>query len=192
MRPTLKTPPTGQLVEMAALKQHVIAPSSDDDALLAIYLAAAVRRLDGYSGILGRCLLTQIWAVKHACWQSRIGLPFCDVSSVDVTYLDTNGDVQSVPEAHFEIVEGSRFAWLHFKDGFDAPGLFADTVTPVAIDITAGYGVAADVPEPIVTAVLLLAAHLYLNREASVVGASVAPLPFGFDELIAPYRMVGI
>jgi len=38
-------------------------------------------------------------------------------------------------------------------------------------------------------AVLMLAAHLYENREASIYGTgTVASVPFGYDDLIMPYR----
>lgn len=45
-----------------------------------------------------------------------------------------------------------------------------------------------DAPEDLREAVRMLAAHLYENREASIVGVSASTLPFGFDDLIRPYR----
>ncbi|SFK04648.1 head-tail connector protein [Bradyrhizobium sp. Gha] len=43
-------------------------------------------------------------------------------------------------------------------------------------------------PAPIGEAVLQLTAHLYENREASLVGVTASALPFGFLDLLAPYR----
>ncbi|WP_457796647.1 head-tail connector protein [Methylocystis sp. S23] len=43
-------------------------------------------------------------------------------------------------------------------------------------------------PAPLLEAVRQLAAHLYENREASLIGATVHDLPFGTWELITPYR----
>lgn len=43
-------------------------------------------------------------------------------------------------------------------------------------------------PAPINEAILQLAAHLYENREASLVGVTASALPFGFLDLLAPYR----
>ncbi|MGW1423192.1 head-tail connector protein [Bradyrhizobium manausense] len=37
-------------------------------------------------------------------------------------------------------------------------------------------------------AVLQLTAHLYANREVSLVGVSASELPFGFLDLLTPYR----
>ena len=43
-------------------------------------------------------------------------------------------------------------------------------------------------PGDLTQAVLILAGHYYENREAALVGDSVATLPFGVTELIGPYR----
>jgi hypothetical protein len=43
-------------------------------------------------------------------------------------------------------------------------------------------------PAPVNEAVLQLTAHLYENREASLVGVTATALPFGFLDLLAPYR----
>lgn len=47
----------------------------------------------------------------------------------------------------------------------------------------------ATVPDPVKHATLMLAAHLFENRESSFIGSgTVTSVPFGFDDLIAPYR----
>jgi uncharacterized phage protein (predicted DNA packaging) len=48
---------------------------------------------------------------------------------------------------------------------------------------------AGEVPAPVVEAVRRIAADLYENREASLVGASVTELPFGIADLLGPYRL---
>lgn len=47
---------------------------------------------------------------------------------------------------------------------------------------------AAGTPAPVDEAVRQLAAHLYENREASLVGVTASAMPFGFLDLLAPYR----
>jgi uncharacterized phage protein (predicted DNA packaging) len=44
------------------------------------------------------------------------------------------------------------------------------------------------VPRSVKEAVRQLAAHLYENREASLVGASAQELPFGLIDLLTPHR----
>lgn len=46
----------------------------------------------------------------------------------------------------------------------------------------------ADAPAPLREAILSLAAHFYENREASLVGVSASELPFGFHDLVRPFR----
>jgi hypothetical protein len=45
-----------------------------------------------------------------------------------------------------------------------------------------------EVPAPVKEATRQLAAHLYENREASLVGVTAQDLPFGVLDLLAPYR----
>ena len=51
-----------------------------------------------------------------------------------------------------------------------------------------GAGGAAPTPPAILQAVKILVAHLYENREASLVGVTVAELPFGLFDLLTPWR----
>lgn len=43
-------------------------------------------------------------------------------------------------------------------------------------------------PPAVLQAIKLLVAHLYENREATLVGVSAADLPFGLFDLLSPYR----
>ncbi|ODN68847.1 head-tail connector protein [Methylobrevis pamukkalensis] len=45
-----------------------------------------------------------------------------------------------------------------------------------------------EIPGGLYTAALMLIGHLYENREASIVGVSIGAVPFGFDDLVRPYR----
>jgi uncharacterized phage protein (predicted DNA packaging) len=47
---------------------------------------------------------------------------------------------------------------------------------------------AEPVPGALKEAIRQLAAHLYENREASLVGVTAQQLPFGLLDLLAPYR----
>src|SRR5258708_1946866 len=47
---------------------------------------------------------------------------------------------------------------------------------------------ACTIPEPVKEAVRQLAAHLYENREATLIGVTSQSLPFGLLDLLMPYR----
>lgn len=73
-RPVLVTPPAIAPVSLPEAKQQVReeAAGADSDAVLTAYRDAAVGYLDGWSGILGRCLISQTCgristALRAAC-----------------------------------------------------------------------------------------------------------------------------
>lgn len=43
-------------------------------------------------------------------------------------------------------------------------------------------------PAPVAEAIRMLAAHLYEQREATLVGATAQELPFGVMDMLEPYR----
>jgi uncharacterized phage protein (predicted DNA packaging) len=53
---------------------------------------------------------------------------------------------------------------------------------------TGGSADQIDIPAPVDEAVRQLAAHLYENREATLTGLTAQALPFGFLDLLSPYR----
>lgn len=79
MTPVLVTPPVGPVVDLIELKQHLRVDHGDDDALIASLQLAAVAHMDGWTGILGRCILAQTWAVDLPAGCHV--LPFPDVTA---------------------------------------------------------------------------------------------------------------
>ena len=86
MTPYLVTPPADLPVPLHALKAHLNVTQIDDDTKLDRLLAGVVGMLDGHGGILGRCIMPQVWAVDVE-GPGPHRLPFPDAS--DVT---ANGD----------------------------------------------------------------------------------------------------
>jgi hypothetical protein len=62
------------------------------------------------------------------------------------------------------------------------------SVATAFVESYTGGAVTNASPEPLNEAIRQLAAHLFENREASLVGVTAKELPFGFLDLIAPYR----
>jgi uncharacterized phage protein (predicted DNA packaging) len=67
--------------------------------------------------------------------------------------------------------------------------IIADKLATAAEWIAKYTGIPSDsaTPKPVNEAIRQLAAHLYANREASLVGATAQSLPFGVLELLTPY-----
>ncbi len=195
--PVLVTAPAEMPVSVAEAKAHLRVGFSTDDTLIGSLIAAATAHLDGWSGILGRCIVTQTWSQSYPCWPAdgvlRLPFPNVDAASVTLTYLDTLGDVQTVADALYEVIEDARGAYVRLRDAFTAPSLENDRAKPVTATFDAGYGDAAATPAALKAAILLMLADLYENREGQMVGVGldVRPNPT-VDRLIAPYRRVGL
>jgi Phage gp6-like head-tail connector protein len=78
----------------------------------------------------------------------------------------------------------------HLRVTFSDDDVIIADKLATATDWVANYtGIPNDstIPLPVNEAVRQLAAHLYANREASLVGATAQSLPFGVLDLLIPY-----
>lgn len=163
MIPIRITPPPGPLVDLAALKAHLRVDGDEDDDLIQSLERSAVTHLDGWRGVLGRCIQSQQWAVTFGR-AGRHRLPFPDVTAVSAE--DGAGDPVTATLCH------------------DAQGSFVDLAAPATVTLTAGLP--EDAVEVVVMAVKLLVGHWYEHREAVVTGTIATTLPLAVQRLIAP------
>jgi uncharacterized phiE125 gp8 family phage protein len=116
-------------------------------------------------------------------------LPLRPIQSVTaVTLHDDDATSRSLDIDNF-VVDGfanpARLVWRG-QGAVPAAGMIANGIE---IDFVAGHAdAAADVPQPIRQALLLLIAHWYENREPVEIGASATTIPAGVSELLMPYR----
>ncbi|MEH6721297.1 MAG: head-tail connector protein [Aurantimonas endophytica] len=146
--PELIQPPAVAPVGLEDVKRHCRVDHDEDDEIIEEYIAAAVRKLDGYTGSLGRALITQTWrmnAVPDAC--GRIRMPFDPIQSI-----------QSVKDGDTDIV-ADRFV---LDASVTGPFLVATTGwawparAVLTVEFIAGYGdTPPDVPADIRTAIRL-------------------------------------
>lgn len=187
--PVLVTAPAEPVVSTAEAKAQVRVTHDDDDTYLDGLVAAATGLLDGWTGVLGRCLVTQGWRLDRVGWGGDIRLPFPDCSNVVVKYSDSDDVEQTVSSSLYQAFDDHAGSVIRFRSGFTAPTLYDDRVDPVRISFDAGYGDAEDVPEPLKQAIKLMVGHWYENREEVVIGQlDLRRLPMAFQTLIAPYR----
>lgn len=190
-RPTLVTGPAIAPVTLAEVRMHCRVDGDDEDALLSGLVLAAVSHLDGWSGILGRCLISQTWRQTFDAF-GVLSLPFPAQTVTAVTYVDPAGAVQTLAPTDYQLREFPGGSAVEPFPGASWPSAAARAGS-VAVTFVAGYGPASsDVPAAIRQAILMLAAHWYENREAAVVGATATDLPFAVSALVGPYRLVGL
>lgn len=70
-------PPTAQVVTLEEMKEHLrLLPGDDhEDLLIQSLIDAAVSWLDGWDGVLGRCIMLQTWQIEAADLVAFFRLP---------------------------------------------------------------------------------------------------------------------
>lgn len=172
-RPTRTVAPVGLPITTNDVREAVRGLDTTDDVMLERIMGAAVSHVDGYSGILGRCLLTQTWAMRFDDWADVCRLPFPDVQSVTVTYLDENGASQTAAGSNYEVIRDDNGTAIRFRGAFSQPGLKDDESFPVTVTMVAGYGAADAVPADIRTYLIALTAWWYDGHEGEPPQAAI-------------------
>jgi uncharacterized phiE125 gp8 family phage protein len=185
LAPVRTVAPTEPLISVQDAKAHLRVDHDEEDALIASLIAAAESHLDGWTGVLGRALVTQTWRQDFASFDD-MRLPLWPVASVSsVTYKDATGAVQTVPASDYELLADGLGAYVAVKS--------SPASSSVSVTFVAGQPV-ADVPAAIRHAALFIVGDLYRNRETAVVGATASQIPVSatVNALITPFRRVGL
>lgn len=186
IRPVRITPPAEMPITVEAAKIFLRVDGADEDALIEGLIAAAADHLDGRTGLLGRCLVTQVWQYQAVGFQRQFSLGMPGAVAATVHYFDRDGASQELPQEDITLVDTARGSCLVFADRQPTAVWYG----PVTIDVT--FGTAPDkVPAALVQAIRMLVAHWYANREA-VASGSATELPLAVNALIAPYRWISI
>ncbi len=177
----LITPPAATPVTLAEAKAQVRVDHSDEDGKIEAMIAAATSYLDGRSGVLGRCIVTQTWELTLDAFPAEeIEIPLGPVQSVPaLTYVDLAGATQTVSSGDYYLDTASPTAWVMPEIEWPSTMEAANAVT---VRFVAGTAV-ADVPPAIKHALLLLVSAWYEDRAGS-------GMPPAVDSLIAPFRRV--
>ena len=146
-------------------KLHLRVDSTDEDALIGVYIAAAEQSA---IALLDR----GVYADGTALGAARAAAP-AELTAATVTYTEAIAAAQALADATEQAAatQAAEYAYLRAK---------------------VAYRQAMDgmvVNEAIKAAVLLIVGSLYAQREDVVVGVSVAQLPNGAEWLLAPYRV---
>lgn len=141
-----------------------------------------------------RAFITQTWDQKLDAFPANdcFLMPKAPLVSVtSITYVDSNGDTQTVAAANYTVVTPSG---PECAPGFIVPAyslywpVARSVPNAVIVRFVAGYGAASTVPAPIKAAMKLLIAHWYAQREAVVVGTITKELEWAVNSLLWPYK----
>lgn len=181
----VSSPPATTSITLAEAKAHLNQDESADDALITTLIEAA----DSYvQNDLSRSLVTQTRVLKLNCFPDYICLPYPPLASVtSITYLDSTGTSQTLGASVYAVDtsrEPGRIT-LKYAQVWPATQAIENAVT---ITYVAGYGAAAAVPSQIKAAVKLLVGHWFEQREAIVIGETVAEVPLTVQNLLTQIR----
>lgn len=156
-----------------------------EDTLVESLIRAARQAAEQFTG---RLFAGGLYEMRVDAFASCMPIPVAPVGEiVSVEYVDEAGALQALGAGQYALhahpdhpalllVPGAALPALHW-----APG-------SVRVKFAGGYGEGSPAPAPVVAAIKLTIGHLYANREAVVVGVSVADLAQGVQSLLWPYR----
>lgn len=184
--------PSADIISLDDAKAHLRVTDDADDDYIAALISSVTQFLDGWSGILGRALITQTWDVRMDSFVTDdddiVYLPLSPLQSIEsITYVDDAGTTQEMPSSQYDVDIDATPARLKPAYGYCWP-VPRWQMNAVTIRMTVGYGdAAANIPQPIIHAAKLLIGHMYENRE-STTPATLSELPQGVKYLLAPFR----
>ena len=177
-------------VTTAEAKLHLRVTSSVDDTMID-GLVKACRLIA--ENELQRSLITQTWEATLDAFpvaDVAIELPYPRILTVtSISYLEAvAGAPTTLAAASYTLDDKSEPGYIVPAYNYSWPDTWP-VINAVTVTYTAGYGSASDVPQAIKQWILLQVGHLYENREATLPGVSITPLPF-VGSLLDPYRVV--
>lgn len=180
--------PAVEPVTLAEAKAHLRIDGTAEDTLIGSLIVTSRLHVEAAMGL---ALVTQSWSVFLDAWPTApaLALPLRPVQSITAVRLyDEDAVVTTVPPDTY-FLDGAGAPARLVRQGAVAWPAPRRAANGIEVAFTAGYGdTAADVPEPIRRALLLLIAHWYEYRSPIEVGSRAQPAPDMVAELLAPYR----
>lgn len=179
--------PSTYPLDLADAKAHLRVTHTDDDNYIQGLIYAATDYLDYKNGVLGRAIEAQTWKLEVALWDKlqRVHLPVTPVTAItSVQYYDGTNSLQTWSTSEYQLINRDWTAYVCPAPTYSWPSVY-NREDAIAVTFTAGY---ATVPPTLVHAIKFLVAHMYENREATIVGAESQLTDLGFHDLIATLR----
>ena len=194
----LSSAPAVEPVTQAEAKLFAKIDTTADDALVTSLIVAARQRIES---LTRRALITQTWVwqldafpfssvpvTTDALNMNPLRPPFPPLQSVtSITYVDTDGITQTWSSSDYTVDTTSEPGRIvpAFNESYPDT---RDVIEAVTITYKAGYGDASTaVPDALITAVKMLTAAFYDNRDAFQSTA----VPNAVNALISDYVVAG-
>lgn len=188
---TLVTPPPVEPVSLDQAKTHLRVTATDQDDLIRGLIAAAREHLEAMTK---RAFVYQVWDWTLDGFPRWFKLPKPPLQSiVSIKYLDDAGAEQTLATTVYRVDAKSQPARVTVDYGQIWPTTYP-VINAVTVRFACGFfsggspaDYAEDTPPGIKTALKLLVAHFYENREAVTMAPNIAELPIGIRALVMPH-----
>lgn len=186
----VRTAAPATLVSLEEAKRHMIVDHDEYNDLITSLVASATAYFDGWGGVLGRALVTQTWRQDFCGFSSRMRLPLHPAASISsLTYFDDSNVSQTLADTVYALFTDAIGPYVSLKPDQSWPSAYRRE-DAVSVTFVAGSS-AGDVPAPVKTAILMLSALWFENREAAP-DTTLDALPFGIKMMVAPYNRAGL
>lgn len=190
------TASTVEPVSVADFKTHQRIDHSHEDEYIAAILKAAREHCEAYvdrslcgSAVTYRLTMDSFCDNRYmrgdVIYMPRP--PFLGLSGI--VYYDSDGDLQLFIDPITDLTSEPGRIQPEINQYW--PSDVRAKIASVLITYTAGYSSVAAVPQGCKTAIKMLAANWYENREPVVIGTISSELPMGIQALLSPHKWGG-
>ena len=179
--------PSVEPVTTTDQKNWMRVDTSDEDTLIGSLAAAARAYVEMATS---RQCITASWVLKLKNFPAGdIVLPIFPLQSItSIKYYDSNGAEQTWSSALYDVDTAMEPGRVRPVSGADYPSDVRGYTDDIEITFVSGDGDAAsDVPDGVLSAIKILAANWFENREANT-PIGLTPVPMSLESLIWQYR----
>lgn len=186
--------PTIMPVNLSLARRYLRVEDLDYDDLVSLCLRAATLRLAylNISIIKTRYALDFDQFSYYGDWHNSLELPMPPLQSVDaIRIIAPDSTTATIDPSVYTVGAtswGTGIVRLAFNESW--PAIRGD-VGSISIEFTAGYNSAAEVPQDLQLAILMIAHSMYDNR-GEISPVNLYPVPKMLDAMLLKYQPVGI
>lgn len=180
--------PSAEPLTVAELKARLRIDHSSEDDLIESLGKAARELIEGWTGCRMMTRTEYLYLDSFPPCDAIV-IPVAPVTAVaSVKLYDEDDAATTMAAADYMVDLKGHVAAVRLKSGKSWPTIDAEERVANAVEVafTSGYASAGAVPERLKTALHLLTAHLYENREATT-PLELRELPMGLQTVILPF-----
>lgn len=186
--PITVTPPASEPLTLAVVKEFLAIEADEtlNDAQLGRFIAAARTQIEA---ITGTRLVAQTVRCGASDWSDLQQLPIGPVRSIEaIAFDDVTGTEQQLTSADWQLFGAGLARGIRTPIGKIWPGGKRSGPDTIRVTLAVGYD---QVPASLATAMQIMIADLFAQRESVVVGTVAAQVPTSMqvESLIANFRI---